>query len=157
MSDPSVARPPAGPRESIRRAGRALAASGLGCLLALAAACGAPPPAATPAATGSIATALLPPDPPAPTAVTVPADATQITLRLGGALGDADQLTAELTPVATPDEARRWPVDAAPEAGDGARASVTLPPYALAPGDYTLTVWEGDATVVEKYAFRVPR
>ncbi len=134
-----------------------LAFGGVGLVLVLAAACGTPPTAGAPAATRAIATAVLTPTPPTPTAVAVPGDAAQVTLRLGGSLGDADRLTAELTPVATPDEARRWPVDTAPDAGDGAQASVTVPPYALAPGDYTLTVWEGDATVVATYAFRVAR
>lgn len=115
--------------------------------------CGTPP--APPGAAPVVARAVLTADTGTPTAVTVPGDAAQVQLRLGGTLGDVDRLIAEITPVASPDAARRWPVDAAPEAGDDARASVTLPPYALPPGDYTVTVWEGDATVVRKYVFRV--
>jgi hypothetical protein len=118
---------------------------------------GCQPPPAAPAAAPLVATAVLTADAGAPTAVTVPGDAAQVLLRLGGTLGDVERLIAEVTPVANPDAARRWPVDAAPEAGDGARASVTLPPYVLPPGDYTVTVWEGDASVVQEYRFRVAR
>ena len=39
-------------------------------------------------------------------------------------------------------------------AADGAPAMVTLPAYALPTGDYVLTVWEGDASVVARFVFR---
>ncbi len=119
-------------------------------------ACGSPPAAPAPAVRATVTTVALPAQA-AATTVTVPADAGQVVMRLGGALGDVDQLTAEVTPTATPDDARRWPVDAAPESGDGATASVTLPAYALPPGAYTATVWEGDAKVVQQYRFTVAR
>lgn len=129
--------------------------SGLLVATVVLAGCGTPP--AAPAAAPVITTAVLTGDILTPTPVTLPDDASQVLLRLSGPLGDVERLIAEVAPAANPDAARRWPVDAAPEAGDGARASVTLPPYVLPPGDFTVTVWEGDATVVRKYAFRVAR
>jgi len=125
--------------------------------LVTAAACGSPPASPAPADAAAIVTALLMPASGTPTSIVVPAGAAQVILRLGGALGDVDQLIVEVTPGANPDEARRWPVDGAPDTGDGARASVTLPAYALPSGDYALTVWEGDAAVVLTYALRVAR
>ena len=83
--------------------------------------------------------------------------AAQIGLRLTGDLGEIDHLTAEVAPIATPDDARRWRVDVAPAGADGARGMVTLPSHALSTGAYVLTLWESDARVVDRYPFRVQK
>lgn len=90
-----------------------------------------------------------------PLAISVSAGTGQVALRLPGDFGDVDQLVAELTREDAPDGARRWPVDPASAAADGARASVMLPAYALTPGAYSLTVWRGDADAVQRFVFRV--
>lgn len=87
--------------------------------------------------------------------LTLPPGAAQISLRLPGELGDVDQLTAEISRAEAPDEVKRWPVDRASSGSDGVTASVTLPAFALTPGAYRLTVWQGDAEVVRRYAFRI--
>lgn len=81
----------------------------------------------------------------------------QVQLRLRGDFPEVDHLMAEIAPTAAPDSVRRWRVDPAPAASDRAGGLVTVPVYALAPGDYTLTLWEGDARVVGHYAFQVRR
>ena len=83
--------------------------------------------------------------------------AAQVGLRLTGDLGEIDHLTAEVAPIAAPDDPRRWRVDVAPAAADGARGMVTLPSHALSSGAYVLTLWEGDARVVDRYPFRVQK
>jgi hypothetical protein len=87
----------------------------------------------------------------------IPRQAAQVGVRLTGELGDVEHLTAEMAPVNAPDEIRRWRVDAAPAAADGAGAMVTLPPHAVPDGEYVLTLWEGDARVVARYGFRTAR
>jgi len=87
----------------------------------------------------------------------IPREAAQVGIRLLGDVGELEHLTAEMAPVTAPDEVRRWRVDAAPAAADGATAMVTLPPHAVPDGDYVLTLWEGDARVVARYGFRTAR
>lgn len=130
----------------------------------------APPGAAgTPAASGDHDTTPAPPrtaDLPAVTltlgpasmsgelpAVAVPRGTAMVHLRLAGAdLPPAADLVAE---IATGDDARRWPVDDAPAASDGATLVVSVPPYAVPAGDHALTLWQGDADIVQRYRFRV--
>lgn len=81
--------------------------------------------------------------------VAVPASAAQARLDVAGVSQPADELTAELEARAS-GEVRRWPVDAA--AGG---VSVTVPIYAVPAGEHVLTLWQGDATVVGRYRFRV--
>lgn len=122
------------------------------------AACGAPPAPAPSAPAGVTVTVVLPAAAAdTPETLVIPADATQVVVRLAGETGDPSELVLETAPVATPDEARRWAVDAATPAGDGAAASVTLPAFALAPGDHRLTLWRGDADVVRRHTVRVAR
>lgn len=133
-------------------------------MLALAAAlaatsCASPPAESTmPVGTAPAATVTLAPLTTAgasePT-LTIPRSAAQVGLRLTGDLGDVEHLTAEVAPAASPDDARRWRADAAPPAADEARVMVTLPAYALPTGEYVLTLWEADARVVGRFAFRV--
>ena len=118
--------------------------------------CGAPAPtvppraaAPVPALTVTLEGAL------SPAALTIPPDAGQVSLRLPGELGDVDQLTAEISPADAPDDVKRWPVDGASGGSDGAKACVTLPAFALPPGAYRMTVWQGDAEVVQRYAFQI--
>ena len=92
-----------------------------------------------------------------PPLLTVSRSAAQVGLRLTGELGEIDHLTAEVAPVTAPDEARRWRVDVAPAAADGVQGMVTLPSHALSTGAYLLTLWEGDARVVDRYPFRVQK
>lgn len=129
--------------------------------LLAAVACGAPPRPPAPTSSvpaGATFTVLLPAGTAdAPALVVIPADATQIVLRLVGETGDPSELILETAPVAAPDEARRWAVDVAAASGDGAAASVTLPAFALAPGDLQLTLWRGDAEVVRRQTVRVTR
>ena len=87
----------------------------------------------------------------------IPRQAAQVGVRLTGELGDVEHLTAEMAPASAPDEVRRWRVDVAPAASDGAAAMVTLPPHAVPDGEYVLTLWEGDARVVARYGFRTAR
>ncbi len=89
-----------------------------------------------------------------PPTLVIPRTAAQVGLRLTGEMGEVEHLTAEVAPANAPDDARRWRVDAAPPASDAAPAMVTLPAYALPTGDYILTVWEGDARMVARFAFR---
>lgn len=89
------------------------------------------------------------------TSLRVPTSAAQVQLRLVGDLPPADALTAEVTSMDAAETSRRWPVDAAPPANDGAQASIELPAYVLPPGDYVVTVWQGDADAVLRYGFRV--
>lgn len=135
------------------------ASRAMGLVLALAmalAGCGEPPPGARPVAAAPVPAVTLTLDSaPQPAVLTLPPDAGQISLRLPGELGDVDQLTAEISPAGAPDEVKRWPVDGASSGTDGAKASVTLPAFALPPGAYRLTVWQGDAEVVQRYAFQI--
>lgn len=122
-----------------------------------AAACSPAAPAGTPVGTAPAATVTLEAGAPSeggPPTLVVPRDAAQVGLLLRGSLGEIDHLTAEVAPVASPDDARRWRVDAAIPGADDVRAMVTLPSYALPTGDYVLTLWEGDARVVARFAFR---
>ena len=89
-----------------------------------------------------------------PATLVIPRTAAQVGLRLTGDVGELEHLTAEVAPANAPDDARRWRVDAAPPAADSAPAMVTLPAYALSTGDYILTLWEGDASVVARFVFR---
>ena len=124
-----------------------------------AAACSSPP--ADPAAPVGIAPAATVTLAPVTVAgasqptLTIPRTAAQVGLRLTGDLGDVEHLTAEVAPAASPDDARRWRADAAPPASDEARVMVTLPAYALPTGEYVLTLWEADARVAGRFAFRV--
>lgn len=132
----------------------------LSCLALVAVACA--PPASTPVgAAPDVAVTLAPvsADGPAgglPT-LEVPRRAAQLGVRLTGEVGDVEHLTAEVAPVTAPDAVRRWRVDSAPAAPDGATAMVTLPPHAVPEGEYVLTLWEGDARVVARYGFRTVR
>ena len=138
---------------SLRHASPAM---GLTLALAMAlAGCGEPAPAAPRAAALVPAVTVTLDSASQPAVLTLPPDAGQISLRLPGELGDVDQLTAEISPVDAPDEVKRWPVDGASSGNDGAKASVTLPAFALPPGAYRLTVWQGDAEVVQRYAFQI--
>lgn len=139
---------------SLSHASRAM---GLILVLAMAlAGCGEPAPAAPPRAAALVPAVTLTLDSASqPAVLTLPPDAGQISLRLPGDLGDVDQLTAEISPADAPDEVKRWPVDGASSGTDGAKASVTLPAFAVPPGTYRLTVWQGDAEVVQRYAFQI--
>lgn len=89
-----------------------------------------------------------------PVAVAVPRGTAMVHLRLVGDLPAAVDLTAELAAVGR-DEVTRWPVDDASAGDDGATRVVTVPPYAVPAGRYELTLWAGDADVVQRYSFRV--
>jgi hypothetical protein len=132
----------------------------LSCLAIVIAACSAPP-ATTSAGTAPDVTVTLAPATTnaggtLPT-LEIPRQAAQVGVRLTGVVGDVEHLTAEMAPMTAPDEIRRWRVDAAPEAADGATAMVTLPPHAVPDGEYVVTLWEGDARVVARYGFRTVR
>lgn len=99
----------------------------------------------TPLAAGGSATAA---------AIAVPRGTAQVRLRLTGDLPPADELTAEISAVGR-DAVRRWPVDDAEAGADGATRAVAVPPYEVPPGEFTLTLWAGDADVVQRYAFRI--
>jgi len=143
---------------SLSHAARAMGLT-LALALALATAlpgCGEPAPAVPPRAAAPVPALTLTLDSASqPAALTIPPDAGQVSLRLPGELGDVDQLTAEISPADAPDEVKRWPVDGASDGSDGAKASVTLPAFALPPGAYRMTVWQGDAEVVQRYAFQI--
>ena len=134
----------------------------LSCLAVVTAACSTPP-AATPVGTAPEVTVTLAPvtaNGPAGgelPMLEIPRQAAQVGLRLTGEVGDVEHLTVEMAPVTAPDEVRRWRVDTAPAAADGATAMVTLPPHAVPDGEYVLTLWEGDARVVARYGFRTAR
>lgn len=122
-----------------------------------AAACGGAAPgreAAGPA--GPVATAVLAPgvSPSGPTPVAIPAGSAQVLFALTGlpATAEAHDLVAEIERIGD-DRIKRWPVDAPASANDP--PSVIVPPYEVTPGEYRLTVWAGDAAVVQRYAFRV--
>ena len=118
--------------------------------------CGEPATAVRPRAAAPVPAVTLTLERASPPAtLTIPPDAGQVSLRLPGELGDVDQLTAEISPADAPDEVKRWPVDRTPVGSDGAKASVTLPAFALPPGAYRMTVWKGDAEVVQRYAFQI--
>lgn len=87
-------------------------------------------------------------------AVAIPRGTALVQLRLVGDLPPAGELTAEITAIDR-DEVKRWPVDDAPPSEDGASRAVTVPPYAVPPGDYVLALWSGDADLVQRYAFRI--
>jgi len=84
----------------------------------------------------------------------VPRGTAQVRLLVGGDLPAADALTAEIAAVDR-DDVRRWPVDDAPAGSAGASRAVTVPVYAVPEGDYILTLWQGDAEIVQRYAFRI--
>lgn len=90
----------------------------------------------------------------APAVAVVPRGTAQVALRLVGDLPPAVDLTAEITALDR-DEVKRWPVDDAAPAADGATRTVLIPPYAVPPGDFVLTLWAGDADIVQRYAFRI--
>jgi hypothetical protein len=131
-------------------------------LVGVTAACSTPP-AAIPVGTAPDVTVTLVPisvtgqAPGGTPTLEIPRAAAQVGVRLTGEVGDVEHLTAEMAPVSAPDEVRRWRVDAAPAAADGATAMVTLPPHAVPDGDYVLTLWEGDARVVARYGFRTAK
>ncbi len=89
-----------------------------------------------------------------PAAFAVPRGTAMVHLRLVGDLPAAVDLTAELAVVGR-DDVTRWPVDDAPAGDDGATRLVSVPPYAVPVGDCVLTLWAGDADVVQRYRFRV--
>lgn len=105
-----------------------------------------------PAVTLTVATATAPGEPPT---ATVPRGTAMVHLRLPGTdLPPSADLVAEIAAVGS-DVVKRWPVDDAPAADDGATRVVSVPPYAVPAGDYALTLWQGDADVVQRYRFRV--
>jgi hypothetical protein len=119
-------------------------------------ACGGPAPGAPPHEAGPTTVLTLTLESATrPAALTIPPGAAQVSLRLAGELGDVNQLTAEISPAGAPDQVKRWPVDGASAGSDGAKASVTLPTYALPAGTYQMTIWQGDAEIVQRYVFRV--
>ena len=81
--------------------------------------------------------------------VRVPASAAQARLDISGVSLPADELTAELEARAS-GEVRRWPVDAT-----SAGLSVTVPIYVVPAGEHVLTLWQGDANMIGRYAFRI--
>jgi hypothetical protein len=97
--------------------------------------------------------------PPESVELAIPRDAAQVGVRLkGDDLIEVDQMIAEVAPANHPDQVKRWRVDApVPVGDDGAKAMVTLPPHAVPDGEYILTLWEGDARVVARYAFRTAK
>lgn len=110
-----------------------------------------------PAAAGPLVELALTPlgDSTGPSAsVQVPRGSAQVRFLLGGDLPTADALTAEISAVDR-DAVRRWPVDDAPPGTEGAARAVTVPVYAVPDGAYSLTVWAGDADVVQRYTFRI--
>lgn len=91
----------------------------------------------------------------APPTATVPRGTAQVRFLLDGDLPAPTELTAEILAVDR-DEVKRWPVDAAPETTrTTATHAVTVPVYAVPAGDYILTLWAGDADIVQRYAFRI--
>ncbi len=134
----------------------------LSCLAVVTASCSAPPAAPLVGTAPDVTVTLAPVTTNGPAGgglptLEIPRQAAQVGLRLTGAVGDVEHLTAEMAPMTAPDEIRRWRVDAAPEAADGATAMVTLPPHAVPDGEYVMTLWEGDARVVARYGFRTVR
>ncbi|MFN7978205.1 MAG: hypothetical protein U0P30_08725 [Vicinamibacterales bacterium] len=114
-------------------------------------------PGAAPAATlPAVSLRLVPLLPSADVpAVAVPRDTAMVHLRLAGTdMPAAEDLVAEISAVGR-DEVKRWPVDDAPRANDDADRMVSVPPYAVPPGDYTLTLWRGDADMLRRYQFRI--
>lgn len=112
----------------------------------------ATPAATLPAITLTVAPRRTSGDVPA---VAVPRGTALVHLRLPGTdLPAAEDLVAEIGAVGR-DEVKRWPVDDAPRANDDAVRMVSVPPYAVPPGDYTLTLWRGDADMLRRYRFRI--
>jgi hypothetical protein len=108
--------------------------------------------ASMPAVTLTVATATGGGEPPT---AAVPRGTAMLHLRLPGTgLPPAADLVAEIAALGR-DEVKRWPVDDAPAANDGATRVVSVPPYAVPAGEYALTLWQGDADVVQRYRFRV--
>ena len=130
-------------------------------LAVLAAACGDRPSgsdrAAPPAGTVAIVTLPAPATgggmPAGALPVTVDQTAAQVQIRLPGLDHPADELTAELEARQT-GEVRRWMVDALPPEAGGTMA-ITVPIYAVGPGIHVLTVWAGDADLLQRYLFEV--
>ncbi len=121
--------------------------------------CGeAPPSAPPPGDAGPVAVATLPADDAQdtaePVAITVPAGSAQVRFELRGLDRPAVDLMAEFESVAT-GEMRRWPVDEAPAADGHAVLAVTVPVYAVPPGEHRLTLWVGDAEAVRRYALQI--
>jgi hypothetical protein len=90
-----------------------------------------------------------------PPTAEVPRGTAQVRFALGGALPADGELTAEIA-ATDRDEVKRWPVDLEQGRGSGSAVhTVTVPVYAVPAGSYSLTVWAGDAAVVQRYAFRI--
>lgn len=106
--------------------------------------------AGMPAVTATLAAATGEAAPP----FTVPRGTALVHLRLTGDLPPAADLTAEIS-AAGDGDVKRWPVDDAPVGADGATRVVTVPPYAVAAGRHVLTLWAGDADIVQRYRFTV--
>jgi hypothetical protein len=114
------------------------------------------PPAAEDArvessASFSLALTASPEEP--PPVVDVPIEAGQIELVLVGTPEPVDDLTVELTQTSTP-EVTRWSVYAPRDARQDVVGRVVLPSYAITSGDYQVTLWRGDAVIVDRYRFR---
>jgi hypothetical protein len=90
----------------------------------------------------------------APAVVSIPADKAQVQYRLAGVDARAEDLTAEIERVGS-DQIRRWRVEAVPPDGAAGQHAVMVPIYEARPGEYVLTVWAGDADIVQRYRFRV--
>jgi hypothetical protein len=114
----------------------------------------APPPAAMPSVALTLSAIRTTRSSGAVATVAVPRGTAMVHLRCTGDLPPAAGLTAELVALDR-DEVKRWPVDDAPAGDDDATRVVSVPPYVLPPGDYVLTLWAGDADIVQRYAFRV--
>jgi hypothetical protein len=119
------------------------------------------PGAAAPAAATALPVVVLSLSPVAvsgsstPPSAEVPRGTAQVRFALGGALPADGELTAEIA-ATDRDEVKRWPVDVDHGGGPGrAVHTVTVPVYAVPAGGYSLTVWAGDAEVVQRYAFRI--
>jgi hypothetical protein len=132
----------------------------VGCLVLVAvttAGCRRASPGNSTAAGGQVAVVHLAPPASAeaePAAVSVPAGSVQVQYRLAGLETRAEDLTAEIERVGG-DQIRRWRVDAVPPDGAPGQHAVVVPIYEARPGEYVLTVWAGDADIVQRYRFRV--
>jgi hypothetical protein len=89
-----------------------------------------------------------------PAVVHVPPDAAQVQIRLAGLTAPAQELTAELERVGG-DQIRRWSVDDVTSDPTLGSHAVTVPIYEVRPGEYVVTIWAGDADIVQRYRFRV--
>lgn len=89
-----------------------------------------------------------------PMTVTVPDGIVQVQYRLAGLQAKGEELTAELEVVGG-DQIKRWRVDDVPPDPVRGAHAVVVPIYEARPAEYVLTVWAGDAEVVQRYRFRV--